>query len=89
MADETDLTIRILREIQATLAEHTKEFASIKETLRLHGVRLDTHSAMFGDVRRAMEELRDMLRLAPSNATLARDLRALEGRVAALEAQRQ
>jgi hypothetical protein len=65
MTDETDLTIRILREIQATqaehtrtlaehtrtLAEHTAEFAGIKETLHLHGIRLDNHTEMFADVQ--------------------------------------
>ncbi len=89
MTDESDLTIRILRQIQATLAEHTVEFASIKETLGQHGIRLDNHSAMFEDVGKTMREVKDMLRRAPSNAALARELRALEDRVAALEAQRQ
>jgi ABC-type transporter Mla subunit MlaD len=103
MTGGTDLTIRILREIQATLADHTKtlaehtktlathteDFAGIKETLRLHGVRLDTHSANFEDIGRTMQELKELIRRAPSNAELARDLRELEMRVSVLEGRRQ
>lgn len=86
MADEPEnIVLRLLQEIRADLAamktDHGQRFdridrdlASITETLRLHGMRLDTYSENFHDIIRL---LRDM-------ATAA-DLRALHARVSALE----
>lgn len=99
MTDESDLVIRILREIQATqaehtrtLAEHTAELGSIKEMQRLHGMRLDNHTAMFSDLGEKMREVVGLLRdqaTAADLRALTADLRDLQGRVGALENQRQ
>jgi hypothetical protein len=96
MADEPEnLVLVLLQEIRSSLAgmkavqtEHSESLAEIKETLRLHGIRLSTHTATFEDIGRATQELKDMLRRIPSNAELARDLRALEACVEALEGRR-
>lgn len=74
MTDENGLTIRILREIQATQAEHTRTLADIKDKLALQDMRLQNHSAMFEEMvalmRRLWERFRD----------LAKRIDVLEGR---------
>jgi hypothetical protein len=94
MTDEPEsLVLRLLQQIHADVADiktgHGNRLAAIEETLRLHGDRLDYHTAMFEELGSKMRELKDILRAAPSNAALARELRALEMRVAALEGRRQ
>lgn len=39
--DQNDLTIRILREIQGSIASQGRDLAAIKDELRRQGVRLD------------------------------------------------
>lgn len=89
MTDEPEnIVLRLLQEIRADLAVmktgHDERFdkvdrdlAGIKETLRLHGIRLDTYSENFHDI---IALLRDM--------AIAADLRALAARVDALESQK-
>lgn len=93
MADEPEnMVLRLLQEIRADLAamksDHGQRFdridrdlASITETLRLHGMRLDTHSENFHDI---IGLLRDMATAADLRE-LAADLRKLQARISALE----
>lgn len=93
MADEPEnLVLALLREIRVGLAdvkavqvEHTAALASIKETLALHGERLNTHSAMFTNIGDTLRELAERLRRQPSNAEVLEELRSLEARIEALE----
>jgi hypothetical protein len=90
MTDEPEnIVLRLLQEIRADLAamktDHGQRFdkidsdlANVKETLRLHGLRLDTYS----------ENFHDIIGLLRDRATAA-DLRALAARVDALEGRRQ
>jgi hypothetical protein len=79
MADEPEsLILRLLQEIRADVATIKSDVASIKETQRLHGMRLDTYSENFHEITML---LRDM-------ATAAA-LHALAVRVDALENRRQ
>ena len=77
-AEPESLVLRLLQEIRADVAAMKTDIAAIKETLRLHGMRLDTYSENFHDI---IGLLRDM-------ATAA-ELRALAARVDALEGRRQ
>ncbi len=93
MTDEPEnLVLALLRKldakidnVEATQAQHTAEFASIKETLRLHGGRLDNHTAMFEDIGDKMREIRGLLKDYAIAQELRRTMRDLVKRVSALE----
>jgi hypothetical protein len=59
---ELNLTIQILREIQATQAEHTRALSDIKERLVLQDLRLQTHSGMFEEIAMLLRRLSDRTR---------------------------
>ena len=97
MADEPEnLVLRLLQEIRADLAatktEHDQRFdqidrdlAAIKETQRLHGLRLDNHTEIFSDLGEKMRAIVGLLR----DQAIAAELRALAARIDALENRRQ
>jgi RNA binding exosome subunit len=81
MPDDNEMIMRILREIQATQAEHTKMLAGVKESIAAHGdrialisMRLDTQSGM-------LQEITGILRPLPAM------LKSLSDRVTVLEAR--
>lgn len=101
MTDEPEnLVVRMLQEmrrdmdtrfnrIEATQAEHTAALASIQDTVRLHGIRLDAAGDSFEDIGGWLKEIRGLLKDYAVAQELRKITRDLEKRVTALESQRQ
>jgi hypothetical protein len=101
MTDENDLTIRILREIQATQAEQNRaqteqnramtavrgDIALIKDTMVQHSLQLSSQGGSLGELARILRHLPDWMRQSP--ADVLEQLRDLQERLAALESRQQ
>ena len=91
MAEETDLTILILREIQATQSEMKSDIGHIKDDIVLIKDKLVQHSLQLSSQGGSLGEIAHILRylLEWARPDISRELLALKQRVEALEAQRQ
>jgi hypothetical protein len=94
MASETDLTIRILRDIQATQADHTRalaevkgDIAVIKDKMVQHTLQLASQGGSLGEIANILQHLPDWIRQSPND--ISRQLHTLEERIQALERGRQ
>jgi hypothetical protein len=94
MSDENDLTIRILREIQASQTEMKGDIALMKGDIALikdkmvqHSLQLSAQGGSIGEIARILRYFPDWARQSP--ADVLEQLRDLQERVSALESRRQ
>lgn len=87
MAEESDVMIRILREIQKDIGGIKGDIALIKDKLVQHSLQLASQGGSLSEIASILSYLPDWARQSPTD--VSRELRAIKERLEALEHARQ